>query len=158
MCQYVYARGKFDLKWLCSMGGIDSLKREEALDAAAEGDSKSLRKPCAGKPCFDVIQGMSSDWNSQGRRIDQLINSPRVPVQTKHGRGRGLLVKGWSIRRGANKVILLFQSWKIEAQRLSHSQALRHVKRRCPNILRRLILNVHMFLKICMRKHFRIYA
>jgi len=55
------SRGKFDLKGLCSMGGIDSLKREEALDAAAEGDSKSLRKPCAGKPCFDVIKGMSSD-------------------------------------------------------------------------------------------------
>jgi len=38
---------------------IDSLKKEEALDAAAEGTSKSLRKPCAGKPCFDVIDGLS---------------------------------------------------------------------------------------------------
>jgi hypothetical protein len=39
---------------------MDSLKREMALDAAANADSLAMRRPCAGKPCFAVISGLSS--------------------------------------------------------------------------------------------------
>ena len=36
-------------------GTVASLKQEEALDAAANAFSVSARQPCAGKPCFAVI-------------------------------------------------------------------------------------------------------
>ena len=39
---------------------MDSLKREMQLDAAANADSLAMRRPCAGKPCFAVIDGLSS--------------------------------------------------------------------------------------------------
>lgn len=37
---------------------IQALRQEEALDAFAEGVSKADRTPCAGKPCFDVVNGL----------------------------------------------------------------------------------------------------
>ena len=37
------------------VGTISSLKQEEALDAAANAFSMQARQPCAGKPCFAVI-------------------------------------------------------------------------------------------------------
>jgi hypothetical protein len=37
---------------------MESLKEEEALDAAAEGVSLKARQPCDGKPCFAVINGL----------------------------------------------------------------------------------------------------
>ena len=38
-----------------AVGTIASLKQEEALDAAANAFSVQSRQPCAGKPCFAVI-------------------------------------------------------------------------------------------------------
>ena len=44
---------------------MDSLKREMQLDAAANADSLAMRRPCAGKPCFAIIDGLSSSKPSK---------------------------------------------------------------------------------------------